>query len=161
MTCGAAVHHFLNEHGLRTVAQAVCDVDQFSSLYQNLELRDQQPVDVSVVDNAHQSIAEVMTERGVYVEKRQANNVRAKRFSSIRIHFDFPRHRWAKEHQNTNMTGRRLFYELQPRHFVACASFQIRRENPSHHQENDKPQQRDSAHGVERDFHLTISRGQR
>ena len=39
-------------------------------------------------------------------------------------------------------------------------SILIRREDAPHHQEHHQPKQRDSANGVERDFHLTFSGGQ-
>ena len=113
MMRGAATHHLFRKYFLGIVAQASRDGEQFSSLHQHLELRDKNSIDASVIDDTHQTVAEMSGERRVYVENRQADNVRARRFSSKRTHTEIPRS-LAGADKNTVATEWRLFCETQP-----------------------------------------------
>jgi hypothetical protein len=62
----------------------------------------------------------MVRERRVYVEKRQADNVRARRFSSIDTHTETPGPRLARAHTTTLVTVARLFCETQPADFSPC-----------------------------------------
>jgi hypothetical protein len=110
MTARTGIGRFLNEYQLGCVSQIAGHRDQFSSRHQNLELGYENSVDSPIVDDAHQSVAEMGGDRSVYVEKGQANNIRKWRIVFQQTHNRLSR-RQASQYLNTT-----VYYTTQQNH---------------------------------------------
>src|SRR5258708_7414069 len=95
MTASDTHHHFdlmPAIHLYRELASAPADRHQVLSRDNNFALGDDDAVDCPAVDNAGDSAAQISSYDIVHDVSRQADNVRARRFSVDHTHLDGPPH---------------------------------------------------------------------